>query len=185
MADFVRADGPESAIKAVLLSASVAACKSREEYAAFKYLANAELRTASEVFIAGSGNWGFSLDPGNLLRPFGDHSDRDLAVIDEESFLRIWGELRQFHRESFYSLSWELREMLRRNGENIYAGFVSPMWIPDRRHPSRGSFLRIMNRLSNEYVDYKPVKMLLFRNFTEAVDYYKRGVMKLMRHLNI
>ena len=25
-----------------------------------------------------------------------------------------------------------------------------------------------MNRLSNEYVDYKPVKMLLFRNLTEA-----------------
>ena len=105
MADAVRADGPESAIKAILLSASVAACKSREEYAAFKHLAKAELRTASEVFIAGSGNWGFSLDPQNLLRPFGDHSDIDLAAVDEGSFLRIWGELRQFHRESFYRLS--------------------------------------------------------------------------------
>jgi hypothetical protein len=52
MAEFVRADGPEAALKAILRSASVAACQSRDEYAAFRHLANAELRTASEAFIA-------------------------------------------------------------------------------------------------------------------------------------
>lgn len=136
------------------------------------------------VALVGTSNWNYSLNPRKNYKTFDEKSDVDVAVVSQSLFMSTWLSLRGFHRDRFYSLSYEERMRLRRNGENVYCGFISPSWIPERQNLLRYNFKSICNRLSDKQVDYKPVKMLFFRNFEEAIDYYKRGILEAKRKLS-
>lgn len=185
MASLALQVGPEEAMRSCLHSPEVTACPSANAYKDFQDSVRSEFPTATQVLIAGSGNWGFSLNPEKNFRPFGDLSDIDVATIDEAAFVTTWENIRSYHRQFYYKIGFEQRQTLRRNGENIYSGFVSPAWIPERTHPARSRFIRITNRLSDERVGFKPVKMLLLRNLTEALDYYKRGLLDLLKRTEL
>ncbi len=153
----------------------VAAFAAEEQYAEFKQAVTASYVGAELVAVAGTANWSYSLNPKKDFKPFDDSSDVDTVVVSHQHFMESWEELRTFHRTRGYRLSKDVQTRLRRNGENVYSGFVSPTWIPDRRNRFRYSHERILNALSDKNVEFKPVKMLFFRNWTEVVDYYSRG----------
>ena len=181
MVDLVSRGGPDEAMRSRLLAEDVVACSSSRIYQEFRRAVSGEFPKATHVSIAGSGNWGFSLNPEKNFRTFGEHSDIDVALIDESTFYATWDIIRQYHREFYYKIDFDQRLKLRRNGENIYSGFVSPAWIPERRHSARIAFARVLSRLSTEHIGFKQVKILVFRNLEETLDYYKRGLYLLNR----
>jgi hypothetical protein len=83
--------------------------------------------------------------------------------------------MRRNHRRHFYALPEDDRDRLRRNSENVYAGFISPEWIPRRAASLRHEFKRTLSALSDDCVHFLKVKMMFFKNIDEAVDYYARG----------
>ena len=122
----------------------------------------------------GSGNWKFSLNPEKNFKVFDTKSDIDIAIICRSSFEKTWDELRGYHRQNFYLLSQTKKEQLRRNGENVYSGFVSPQWIPNK---SDMKLIHVVNKnkYSDAVVGFRNVNMMYFKNQNEALDYYVRG----------
>jgi hypothetical protein len=177
--DRVAAVGPEQTVDELLSVQDIAACKTADDYATFCNYVKTAYPEGGDVFIAGSGNWGFSLNPNNSLRPFGQYSDIDVGVIHPDWFNQTWEQLRLYQRQFFYQVPGSVREALRRTGENVYCGFASPRWIPDKGNNFRFAHIKILNALSSHLVGYLPVRMLFFKNRVEAIDYYKRGVLLL------
>ena len=173
--------GIDATVEEMLYTQTVAACENAERYRDFRQKVAIAYPNGEHVFIAGSGNWGFSLHPDKNLRPFGDHSDIDVGVIHEGCFHASWEELQKYHRLFFYRLPRPAKDALRRSGENVYSGFVSPAWKPDAGNNFRFQHSKILNALSSHLIGFKPVKMLFFRNRVEALDYYKRGIVKLQK----
>jgi hypothetical protein len=153
----------------------VAAFPDEQHYEQFKDAVKVRYPNAESVVVAGTANWLFSLNPKKAFKTFNESSDIDTVVVSNHHFLEAWEEIRKFHRTHGYQLASDVQDRLRRNGENVYSGFVSPTWIPDHANRFRYEHVRSLNALSNKNVDFKPVKMLFFRNWTEAVDYYGRG----------
>lgn len=171
----IRSEDPTSLCEKYLVAPEVAAFASAEQYAAFQQRVSESIPDVQQVHLAGSGNWGYSLNPEKAFRPFCETSDIDVVIISEPRFRETWEALRTYHRRSWYALDFQERQRLRRNGENIYAGFVSPAWIPERTSELRFQFIRLLNRLSDQSVSFRRVTAMYFRNIDEAVDYYRRG----------
>lgn len=179
MRDRVAAVGVETTVDELLNVQTVVACKTEQDYATFRACVQAAYPNGNDIFIAGSGNWGFSLKPQNNLRQFGSHSDIDVGVVHEHWFHLTWEELRKYHRQFFYKMTKSAQADVRRKGEDVYSGFVSPRWIPEKGHNFRFAHTKVLNALTSHLVGFRPVKMLFFKNRIEAIDYYKRGVLLL------
>ena len=180
LADRVRARGVIPIVSELLNTSMVAACVTPGAYQQFQRSVKDLYTHSSRCFIAGSGNWGFSLNPKKLGAPFHAGSDIDVGVIDETSFASTWEQIRDYQRRFYYKVDLQNRERLKRNGENVYSGFASPEWIPDYRHEYRLRHVREREHLSTSLVGYKKVKLLFFRNEDEAVDYYSRGIYRIL-----
>lgn len=173
---------PDEICSNLLNQHSVVACADRDVYSDYKtHIQQVIGRNLDAVFIAGSGNWGFSLNPKKQYRTFCNASDIDLCIVSSTLFEEIWSEIRVFHRKNFYRISHAARTNLRRNGENVYSGFVTPEWIEDKAHQMRNDFELKLNAASSKHVNYKSVNAFVFKNYDEAVDYYKRGMIALLR----
>lgn len=178
MADFkdrIRRGYPKDLAESHVRSATVRALPTAVAYDAFKVRALDLFPLAEAVFIAGSGNWGYSLNPRKLWEPYRKESDVDVALVSEQMFRETWDELRRVHREHWHRLGYNVQQVLRRNGENVYCGFASPLWIPITGHPHSYAFRRAANSLSTKEIDWRTVSLMIFRNEVEAVDYYQRG----------
>jgi hypothetical protein len=147
-------------------------------YRAFRERVAAAIPSAEEVAVVGSGNWRYSLNPEKGFREFGDHSDVDVAVVSSLQFHELWEEMRENHRRHYYALSYSERQRIRRNAENVYGGFISPEWIPNRKARQIHAYKRTLNTLSDRDVRFLKVKMMFFKNVSEAIDYYARGFRK-------
>lgn len=158
-----------------LAQPEVAAFPTARGYEDFKSLVATEVADLESVAVVGTGNWRYSLNPEKNFKPFDNRSDIDVAVVSSRRFNQTWEELRRVHRSSWYRLDAIVRQQLRRNGENVYAGFASPAWIPDSQSELRYSHKSMLNRLSNRSPGRREVKLLYFKNSGEALDYYKRG----------
>jgi hypothetical protein len=153
----------------------IAAFETSSDYASFRQLVQSEVKYSEFIAVVGTGNWGYSLNPEKAFKPFDHLSDIDVAVISLDLFQATWNELRHIHRSLWHGLAYSAQQALRRNGENVYCGFVNPMWIPDKRSACRYEFKSMTNRLSNGSPGRREVRMMYFKNETEAIDYYKRG----------
>ena len=156
-------------------SQECAAFDSVDHYQSFTQLVQQEVGGSPEVAVVGTGNWKYSLNPYKDFKPFDEKSDIDVAVVSSELFHITWDELRQVHRKTWYAINQTAKESLLRNGENVYCGFVSPMWIPGATNSFRYKHLSMLNRLSNQSPGRREVKMMFFKNNAEAIDYYRRG----------
>lgn len=173
---------PEEVCGMLLNKDTVTACMDQHVYSEYKaHIQEVLGGDIDAVFIAGSGNWGFSLNPKKQYRTFCDASDIDLCIVSRALFDEIWSEIRIFHRKNFYRISHSSRNALRRNGENVYSGFVSPLWIEDKSHRMRNDFELKLNAASSRHVGFKSVNAFVFKNYDEAVDYYKRGMIALLK----
>jgi hypothetical protein len=181
--ELIKAKAPNELAGTFLQAATVVLFASDEEYSEFRIDVGKAVKDCETVAVVGSGNWRFSLNPDKAFKEFDDASDVDVAIVSSAHYLRLWDEMRRIHRDKFYTLSVFERSRLRRNGENVYAGFVSPFWIPDAAAPLRFEYKKILNELSDGRVSYRPVKVLIFKNQAEAVDYYARGFVLARRAL--
>jgi hypothetical protein len=152
-------------------------------YNAFRERISSLISSIESVSVVGSGNWRYSLNPEKGFREFGEHSDVDVAIISSTQFRELWEEMRQSHRKHFYALSYSSKQWLRRNSENVYSGFISPDWIPNRSARRAFEYKQMLNLLSDHAVRFLKVKMMFFKNFEEMVDYYARGFRAARRTL--
>jgi hypothetical protein len=162
----------------------IAAFSTANEYDGFRDLVRGEIGEVEFIAIVGTGNWQFSLNPDKNFKEFDRNSDIDVAVISDQMFRCTWEELRREHRSSWYGIGTGAQQQLRRNGENVYSGFVSPTWIPNRTSDFRYRHISMLNRLSNESPGQREVKVMYFKDETEALDYYKRGFTIAKRKVN-
>lgn len=169
---------PAELAREFLMAETVCLFTNASMYAAFKAKVAMMIASIEHIAVVGSGNWRYSLNPDKNFREFGNHSDVDVAIISRERFTEYWEEMRMQHREHFYALRYEDRQRLRRSGENVYSGFISPTWIPNRDRGKNYEYKRMLNALSDKAVRFLQVKMLFFKNEVEAVDYYARGFQK-------
>ena len=172
---------PETLVRDYLLSKEICAC-TVQEYEQFQAEIAKQFEGVVQVAVMGSGNWGFSLNPKKNFRAFGTHSDIDAIVISNIEFEKNWFFLRKYHRENWYQLTTHDRDALKRNGQNIYSGFICPLWIPENGHPFRIRYIRKVHSLKSVLARRK-FDIFFFKNENEAIDYYKRGVMIARQHL--
>jgi len=182
--DRVRRTRPEVLAANYLAADTIAAFPDANSYANYRQRVSNTISDCETVTIAGTGNWRYSLNPKKDFREFHAGSDIDLCVISAYQFSSLWEELRRAHRDKFYLLPYEDRQRLRRNGENVYSGFISPEWLPDSASATRFSYKKKLNFLSDASVSYRTVKVLFFKNTIEAIDYYARGFIIAQRTLS-
>jgi hypothetical protein len=171
----IRTSAPRDLAKEFLRSESAHAFADEATYGVFRDRVRLSISSTEFVAVVGSGNWRFSLNPKKGFREFGDHSDVDVAVVSFVQFCELWEEMRKNEGRGYFALSLEDRESLRRNAENVYSGFINPFWIPNRSPKLTFQYLKVLNSLSGPSVRSLKVKMLFFKNFDEAVQYYTRG----------
>lgn len=173
---FLKSQPPKDIARELVSKTLIHALDSEEKYTEYKELVLSDHGNAYRVAIVGSANWKFSLNPQKNFSVFHAKSDIDIAIICAENYLATWDELRSFHRNKYYSLDEPGRLALRRNGENVYSGFVSPKYIPTLRSKVRQRYEKLTNKYSNRMVGFKTVNMMYFRNMEETIDYYVRGI---------
>ena len=166
------------------LSKTVHALPHAGKYQEFREKVLNYLPMAEYVAIVGSGNWRYSLNPEKLLNEYHEKSDIDVAVVSSQLYQETWDEMRRLHRDRWYALDYNERARLNRNGQNIYAGFACPTWLPQLGHPRVYSFKSMLSKLSGPDVGYREVKMFYFKNETELIDYYRRGFIDAKRSLS-
>ena len=177
----LRTNEPEEVVE-ILLKSDFVEAFSKEQYQQFCEQVASNFDDVEMVKIMGSGNHKFSLNPINNFREFHDGSDIDTVIISPKEFNRVWEELRTYHRSKWYILGQKQRSELLRSGQNVYAGFISPLWIPEKQNASRFNFIRIKSNLSVSY-ENRNVNMLFFKNYEDVIDYYKRSVILAKRGL--
>jgi hypothetical protein len=101
-------------------------------YKSFLSGVKADYPLSDHIAVMGSGNWKFSLNPFKQFSEYHIKSDIDIAIICRASFEQVWEELRTYHRKNFYSLSKYSKTELKRHGEDVYSGFISPKSIPGK-----------------------------------------------------
>ena len=168
-----------------VLSDTVHALGSAKAYSVFREKVTRYLPLAESVAIVGSGNWRYSLNPKKLLNEFHTKSDIDVAVVSSEMFHETWDSIRRLHRDRWYTLDGEARDRLLRNGQNVYAGFACPTWLPVLGHPLVYAFKSMLGKLSGPEVGYREVKMYYYKSEIEMLDYYRRGFMNARRELRL
>ncbi len=156
-------------------SCTVHAIQNPENYQSFLAMIRRDYQHSTHIAIMGSGNWKYSLNPRKQFSEYSIESDIDVAIVCEQSFKQTWDELRSYHRLNYYAIPKHAKEQLKRNGENVYSGFVSPKWIPSPKSIQRFAYLINTNNYSVEAIGYRTVNMMYFKNRDEAIDYYVRG----------
>lgn len=170
----IRQEPPEALARRFMRATTVHVLPTEVAYTGFKKNAAALFPAADAILIAGSGNWAFSLNPEKLWKPFDDHSDVDVVLISELMFQETWNDIRMVHRRDWHKFGEDDKQSVLRNGENIYCGFASPLWIPVKGHPRRYAFRSTVGKLSRA-IDEREATAMIFRNEVEAIDYYQRG----------
>lgn len=166
---------PQDIVEEFLYREFVHAIPVKDDYETYLGEVEADYPNAELIAVMGSGNWCFSLNPDKNFRRFSEQSDIDLVIICEKKFHETWEELRKYHRNNYYLLDKYKKSKLKRNGENVYSGFISPRWIFDKASSVRFDYEIRTNKYSNKIVGYRKVNMMYFKNTTEAIDYYARG----------
>lgn len=176
--DEIRQDGAEELAVRWFNKDTVHAISVEEDYATFKNGIFNDYPNAEQIAIMGSGNWGFSLspDPKKQFRPYGTYSDIDVAIISPADFASVWEEIRVYQRQNYYLLKPKQRDSLLRNGQNVYSGFVTPKWNPNRKSTYRYQYEINTDKYSTDLVGFRTVNMMFFKNLSEVVDYYIRSI---------
>lgn len=174
--DLIVGTPPMELAKKWLDSESVHAFSDVDTYNNYLDLIRSDYPECENLSITGSGNWCYSLNPRKNFSKFHEKSDIDVSIISSRYFSQVWEEIRGYHRKNYYLIDKEEKDNLNRNGQNIYSGFVTPKWVPDRKSKTRFQYEINTNKYSNEIVGFRSVNMMFFRNEEEFLDYYIRGI---------
>lgn len=147
----------------------------------------------ADIRIVGSGRFGFSLKPGNNLKPYSDKSDIDVVVISSNLFDLLWyGLLRAAYPRS--PVTEQAGKWLRNRQKELYTGWLSPLEVRlDRRifgeraqtvldFSSRwfNTFKKASRHLPRRHEDIKP---RLYRTWQHADMYHLNSLQSLRKAL--
>ncbi|HFQ5380193.1 TPA: hypothetical protein ACGUMU_003423 [Vibrio vulnificus] len=172
----IRSNNPKDLALRWFSKSQIHAIGTESDYLEFKSQIRADYPNATDIAVMGSGNWGFSLSPHKRFKSYDSTSDIDVAIISDQDFNSIWDDIREYHRQNYYAVSYDNKQALLRNGQNVYSGFVTPKWNPNIKSSLRHNYELNTNKYSSSLVGYKPVNMMFFKNIHEVVDYYVRGI---------
>jgi len=175
---------PAQLAQEFVFSSTVHALPDEAAYRTFRAKVKARLPDAQHISIVGSGNWRYSLNPEKLLIEYHKRSDIDVAIVSKALYQKTWDEIRQIHRDRWYTLDYQSKKRLVRNGQNIYSGFACPTWIPQFGHPTVYQFKSMLNKLSGPEIGHREVKMMYFKDESEMIDYYRRGFTEAKRGIS-
>lgn len=173
--NFLKTSTPEDILNNFIENQNLVCCN-QKDFVNFKGLVTQSFSGVEDVIIMGSGNYGYSLNPRNDFSLFHEGSDIDVAIISYKEFHDTWDELRHYHRSKWYELGDFKKTQLKRNGENVYSGFISPKWIPETKNKLRFRFIDTIAKMPGHIFGYRDINMLFFKSKEELKDYYKRGI---------
>lgn len=126
---------------------------------------------ANKVIIVGSAKLGYSVSPGKSLRPFGDTSDVDVAIVSPQLFEKYWLEMYQAKRSM---VDWPNLPDARKY---LFRGWIRPDKLPLLQ--IRNDWFDFFGSLqSAEGCSPYPVRGGLYYN-DEFLEYYQElGVIK-------
>lgn len=131
----------------------------------------------NEIVVVGSGKLGFSVAPGKMLRPFGDHSDIDLAIVSPTLFDEAWQSVFQYSRTGGY---WPDRD---RFCSYLLQGWIRPDKLPPEKTFEFGrrwwTFFRNISA-TGEFGPYK-VRGALYRSWTFLEGYHEDNIAQFSR----
>lgn len=158
-----------------------------EEYCQFRRELSDRLSiNAKSIVMVGSGRMGYSLSPSTkkqkLWKPFGDHSDFDVVIVDHRTFDSAWDEIL---RSDDLVTRPPRHEELRQRWQNLYDGIIDVNYLPgsipfvDRW---QGAFAEVSAIEWNGQT--RTTKGFLFRDWNHAQRYYRRSFKTVQRHVN-
>jgi len=138
----------------------------------------------TNIYLVGSGQLGFSLNPSNNYRDFieketsvfPETSDLDFAIISEKLFGNIWDEICDFRLGDFPHSDKDAKEY------HLFERYLFRGWIRPDTFPFDFSmkkewfeFFKTLNSLVN-----RKVTCGIFRNETSFLKQYKRSINELI-----
>jgi hypothetical protein len=149
----------------------------------------AELGRALEVdprsmAIVGSAAIGVSLKPGRLLRPFGDGSDVDVAVVSHFHFERAWRRIRNLPPSVRASLGKVQKRSVRSHEmDYIYRGAVATDKILDLL-PFAETWVPGLSKMEGiEPSAGRPVRARIYRDFEALRQYQLKSILRAQEEL--
>jgi len=158
--------------------------KDWEEYCQFRREISERLSiNAKSIVTVGSGRMGYSLSPKEkkqkLWKPFGDHSDFDVVVVDHRAFDSAWDEI--LRSEDSLNLRSGFRELQQR-WRNLYDGFIDVNYRPDA--------IPFVNQWQTAFAEVSTIKWngqprttkgFLFRDWSHAQRFYRKSFQRIQR----
>lgn len=138
----------------------------------------------TNIYLVGSGQLGFSLNPKKNYRDFlseedgsgNEPSDLDIAIISEKLFNKVWDEICDF-RLSDFPFDDKNKTLYFDFEKYLFKGWIRPDKFPFEFSMKKDWF-GFFNSL-NPYVGRK-VNGGIFRNETSFLKYYKRSINELI-----
>lgn len=155
-----------------------------DEYCRFRREISDGLRiNAKSIVMVGSGRMGYSLSPNEqkkkLWKPFGDHSDFDVVVVDHRTFDAAWDEI--LESDDLLRQKPRVKELQQR-WWNLYDGIIDVNYLPDT--------IEFVSRWQSvfEAVSALPwrgqqrtTKGFLFRDWNHAQRHYRKSFQSVLR----
>lgn len=133
---------------------------------------------AEDMTLVGSGRTGFSLDPAQFGKPFGDHSDLDVVVVSPRLFDSVWLDIYRC-RLPDRALTASVARARAEHRTTVFYGRVVPHQL-FRVTPTAGRWKRAFAGIARypELATHEAHGML-FRSWEHATGYYSHGLTRL------
>jgi hypothetical protein len=131
-----------------------------------------------DSLLVGSAQLGFSLNPENLLRKFGSHSDLDLAIISPSIFENAWLDLLG-KRHEISLLDQEQRQRFRKTKETFFSGYLRPDELPTVSMLLKDWFPKLAGPFRTAIATRLPVRAWLFRSWWHMEAFYCDGIARV------
>jgi len=147
----------------------------------------------AEITVIGSGKVGFSLSPDNYPRPFFEHSDLDVMIVDEGLFDEVWHCLIGWNYPR-QALAWKDYVWARHRRDEIFWGWIVPTMIefepvvhlPQALRPLRDlkdrwfrAFQSLSRLVDHPELATRRVTGRLYRTWKHALMYHVDGLAKI------
>lgn len=132
----------------------------------------------ANIYMVGSAQFGFSISPRKLYKPFDDESDIDIAVISAEAFDRKWKEL--FNRNYNNKIS---RTEAEAKDYNTFLQYFFRGWLRPDKFPTeiKDEWFSYFEDLYSKY-GYK-IRVGLYRDYDFFKNYHISNIAKIREEL--
>jgi hypothetical protein len=130
-----------------------------------------------DVLVVGSAAFGISLHPDKEFRPFGDHSDVDIAVLSQRYFDTAWFDLRKLRDQAWRSMPQPVKNELQHYAPNyVFSGSIAMNRLIGRVSFGKDWLTALSAMAGLEPTTGRQIRVRLYRD-AEALRWYQlRGL---------